>query len=216
MESSRCLVVSAVLVLACAAAALAQLPPPNNPFGGGRSGVSQSKPNYTDMYGGPRMSSEDDKLNAAVRKILSQYKATEDQEARAKLKDQLGETLEQQFKVRADRHEREIAELEAKVKKLRSQLDRRRQMQREIIDFRLQQLIREADGLGWGTDLGASPGGYSGMKGGSYYSYGSSRPDDPTNHAAGQTYSTGPKRGKVDGRQTDDKKTQQNDAVPVK
>jgi DNA-binding IclR family transcriptional regulator len=45
--------------------------------------------------------------------------------------------------------------LEAKVKQLREQLELRRKEQDEIVDFRLKQLLREAQGLGWGTDEGA-------------------------------------------------------------
>ena len=47
------------------------------------------------------------------------------------------------------RDENEIKELEARVKQLQEKLDLRRQKQDEIVDLHLQQLLHDAQGLGW-------------------------------------------------------------------
>jgi len=68
---------------------------------------------------------------------------------RDNLKAKLGEALEKQFEQRQKRHETEIAELEAQVKKLKDLVSRRQENRREIIARRLEQVQRESQGLGW-------------------------------------------------------------------
>jgi hypothetical protein len=104
-----------------------------------------------------------------VNSHVEQWKAAEDDTARGKAEGELRAALKESFEFRLRRHEEQIQELEDRVKRLREQLDRRRESQDEIIDFRLQQLLREAQGLGWGTEsvsptsagsLGGVDGGY--------------------------------------------------------
>lgn len=66
-----------------------------------------------------------------------------------KIKDQLTETLGKQFDARQKRHQAELTALEAQVKKLKELVQKRQENRREIIGKRLDQLMREADGLGW-------------------------------------------------------------------
>jgi hypothetical protein len=66
-----------------------------------------------------------------------------------KLKSRLSEILEKQFDVRQRRHESEIAELEAQVRKLRELVQKRQENRREIIAKRLDMIVRDAEGLGW-------------------------------------------------------------------
>jgi hypothetical protein len=68
---------------------------------------------------------------------------------RDKLKTQLGEVLGKQFDQRQKRHEREIEQLEAQIKKLRNLVEKRQENRREIIGRRLEQILRESQGLGW-------------------------------------------------------------------
>jgi hypothetical protein len=68
---------------------------------------------------------------------------------RDKLKTKLGEVLEKQFDQRQKRHEREIESLEAQVKKLRDLVAKRQENRREIIGRRVEQILRESQGLGW-------------------------------------------------------------------
>jgi hypothetical protein len=66
-----------------------------------------------------------------------------------KLKDQLSDTLEKQFELRQKRHENEIAELEAQVRKLRGLVKKRLDNRHEIVAKRLEMILRDAEGLGW-------------------------------------------------------------------
>ncbi len=81
--------------------------------------------------------------------LLDQYTEAGDDEQKSKIKDQLAEMLEKQFSVQQQLREREVAKIEARVKKLRQTIDKRNEAKRSIIDKRLDQLIREAEGLGW-------------------------------------------------------------------
>jgi hypothetical protein len=66
-----------------------------------------------------------------------------------KIRTKLTETLGKQFDARQKRHDAEIAALEAKIKKLKEMVQKRQDNRREIISRRMEQLVREADGLGW-------------------------------------------------------------------
>ena len=88
----------------------------------------------------------------AVSELLRKWKAAGSESDRAKVEKELRAVLKSQFEARLGAHQKEIEQLEAKVKQLREQLELRRKKQDEIVDFRLQQLLREAQGLGWGTE----------------------------------------------------------------
>ena len=81
--------------------------------------------------------------------LAAQYAATEDIEKRSAIKVDLLKMLTQQFEAQQQIRERELANVEARVKKLRDLTQKRRDAQKTIIDERLDQLLREADGLGW-------------------------------------------------------------------
>ena len=87
-----------------------------------------------------------------VNKLLDQWKAAKTDADRNRIENELRVALVDTFHARCDDHEREIEQLEAKVKQLREQLALRREKEADILDFRFQQLLREAQGLGWGTE----------------------------------------------------------------
>ncbi len=66
-----------------------------------------------------------------------------------KIRSKLTETLGKQFDARQKRHETEITNLEAKIKKLKDMVQKRQDNRREIISRRMEQLVRDAEGLGW-------------------------------------------------------------------
>ncbi len=68
---------------------------------------------------------------------------------RSQIKTELRELLEKHFSFRQKRHQEEIAGLEAKVKKLKELVDKRQENRREIIAKRLDQILSNAEGLGW-------------------------------------------------------------------
>ena len=71
------------------------------------------------------------------------------QDARTRYHQIIVVNLETLFDRRQQRYNEEVAQLEAKVRSLKSLIEKRQQSRNEIIETRLQQLMREAEGLGW-------------------------------------------------------------------
>lgn len=98
---------------------------------------------------------EDEHLESWVSQALSNYAQTEDQDARAKQRDEIAKGLDQIFDIRQEQRVNELKALEARVQKLRATLDQRATSKNEILKNRLDYLLREADGLGWGDGIPA-------------------------------------------------------------
>jgi hypothetical protein len=98
-----------------------------------------------------QLQAADAQMGQAADALIQQYGQTEDEQQRNNLKEQLNETLAKQFDVQQQRREHEIAKIEAKVKKLRDIITKRTDARQTIIERRLDQLLREADGLGWNS-----------------------------------------------------------------
>jgi hypothetical protein len=64
--------------------------------------------------------------------------------------------LEQSFNRDLEHREREVSEIESRVKKLREQIERRKKAKDEIVSLRLKTIINETEGLGFpdGQDFG--------------------------------------------------------------
>jgi hypothetical protein len=97
---------------------------------------------------GSRAHREEGELAQKTQELVKQLAKAEG-EKREKIKDQLTETLGKQFDVRQKRHQDEIAALEKQLKKLRDLVEKRKENRREIVSKRLEQVVREAEGLGW-------------------------------------------------------------------
>jgi hypothetical protein len=74
--------------------------------------------------------------------------ATTDRE-RSDIKAKLTEILTKQFDARQKRHHQEIEGLEAKVLKLKELVSKRQASREEIVTRRLEQVVRDSQGLGW-------------------------------------------------------------------
>jgi hypothetical protein len=85
------------------------------------------------------------KLQAAVQSL----KTGKDEAARKAAADVIQQQLTTQFESDLKQREKELAEVEQRVKTLREQLDKRKSAQAEIINLRLQTLVNEANGLGF-------------------------------------------------------------------
>lgn len=109
-------------------------------------GVAQSW-NMQNYYGSRAHREEIDLAQKSEELVKQLAKAEGDK--KDKIKDQLTDTLGKQFDARQKRHDGEIKALEAQVKKLKELVQKRQENRREIISKRLEQLVREADGLGW-------------------------------------------------------------------
>jgi hypothetical protein len=89
--------------------------------------------------------------------LLSRYAATDNAAEQKELKAKLRTALEDQFRVQLKRQQLELTRIEERLRKLREQFKKRNDTRDTIIDRRLDQLINEAEGLGWTQPSGASP-----------------------------------------------------------
>jgi hypothetical protein len=87
------------------------------------------------------------------REIMAGYDAARDAtappEARASFREKLTNVLERQFDIQQQQRELEISQIEARIRRLREMLEKRNQARQKIVQERLNQLLREAEGLGW-------------------------------------------------------------------
>jgi hypothetical protein len=87
-----------------------------------------------------------------TQKLIEGWKNSKEGAEREKLETELRALLRREFASRLAVHEREIKKLEEKVRQLRERLALRKDKQEDIVDHRLQQILREAQGLGWGSE----------------------------------------------------------------
>jgi hypothetical protein len=96
-----------------------------------------------------KLFAEESSLARSADELVRQLAAAKSDPDRDKIKVKLGEVLEKQFDVRQQRHNMEIAALEAQLKRLQEMVQKRQDGRRDIVAKRLDQLAREAQGLGW-------------------------------------------------------------------
>jgi hypothetical protein len=96
-----------------------------------------------------KLKQADSAMGRQEEQLISRYAASEDPEQRSAIKAELAEQLTNHFSIQEQIRDRELARVEAHVKKLRELTQRRRDAQKTIIEQRLDQLLRDADGLGW-------------------------------------------------------------------
>jgi hypothetical protein len=127
---------------------------PNAPPGGFGGGT------FTYVAPGARDPFRVDQERKQVTDLAQQYlKATKEDEKK-EVRKKLIELLGQQFDQLAERQQKELEELEKQVTALRTLLKKRHDNRDSIIDRRLEQVIQEAEGLGWGTHSAAPNAGY--------------------------------------------------------
>lgn len=102
----------------------------------------------------------DGELEYIVKDILNMFHAADSPE---EAKKELRKVLDEQFGIRQEARLREIAEIEGRVRQLREALERRAAAKAQIIDRRLNDLLSEAEGLGWGESDGAAAVGMGAM-----------------------------------------------------
>jgi hypothetical protein len=86
---------------------------------------------------------------AAITPIVQQLKDAKSDGEVERIKARLDEALDKAFATRQTRYAHEIEELETKVKKLKELVAKRQDNRREIIANRRDQILRDAQGLGW-------------------------------------------------------------------
>jgi hypothetical protein len=88
----------------------------------------------------------------AIRDLVSKYQHADESHKREDIREELSKVIAKHFEVRQQIRARELEELEAQVSRLRELHNRREQEKEQIVRDRLQQLLRDAEGLGWGAD----------------------------------------------------------------
>jgi hypothetical protein len=85
-------------------------------------------------------------------KLIESWKNSKNEGERDNIEQSLRKLLTVEFSTRLEAHEEEVKQLEEKVRQLRARINLRREKQNEIVENRLQQLLRDAQGLGWGSE----------------------------------------------------------------
>ncbi|HLJ10639.1 MAG TPA: hypothetical protein VKU82_05590 [Planctomycetaceae bacterium] len=103
---------------------------------------------------------QDAELEQQIRQTVHEYAAADSDDERGEARKKLSGLLKDQFSIRQKRREQDIARIEERVKRLREALKKRSESQQEIVERRLNDILSDADGLGWGDaagDAGANP-----------------------------------------------------------
>jgi hypothetical protein len=124
-----------------------QSPQPRGGYGGLGGGAFFRAPGQQGWPFG--QSQEEATLSNQGSDLARQLGSAKSDSDRDKLKTQVSGILDKQFELRQQRHKKEIESLESQVKKLRDLVDKRQENRREIIAKRLDQILQEAQGLGW-------------------------------------------------------------------
>jgi hypothetical protein len=89
------------------------------------------------------------KLREQSHQLAKQYVKSEREEEKKEIRKKLIEVLAKQFDGQMKQQEKELTDLEKQIASLKSLLKKRQDAKATIIDRRMEQLIHEADGLGW-------------------------------------------------------------------
>jgi hypothetical protein len=103
-----------------------------------------------------KLNEAEHELGQQSQQLIADYGQTEDYEKRESLKKQLREVLVKQFDLQRQRRESELSRVEERLTKLREQLKKRNDSRNSIIDRRLENMISDAEGLGWGPPAGGN------------------------------------------------------------
>ncbi len=91
-----------------------------------------------------------------VGQLIGEYSKTQDETKRASIKSELTTLLDQQFNMQQKHREAEVKNIEDQLKKLRDVMKKRSENRQSIVNNRLEQLLREAEGLGWAPPHGSN------------------------------------------------------------
>ncbi len=103
-----------------------------------------------------KLINEESKASQEVQALLRDYKRTEDADKRGEIKTKLSAALAKQFDAQQKRRDLELVRVETQLKKLRELMKKRGDERKTIIDRRVDQLVRDAEGLGWAPPPGPS------------------------------------------------------------
>lgn len=89
-----------------------------------------------------------------VTQFMQQYANSTKEEEKKEIRKKLGEALSKQFDQHAQQQQKELEDLEKQVATLRTVLKKRMDAKSAIVERRTEQLLLDAEGLGWSTPSG--------------------------------------------------------------
>lgn len=120
-----------------------------DPAIGGFGAIDEFQNGWATGFGGAYgQNAEEMQLAHQCQSLVKQLAKAEGAD-KDKIKAQLSEAIDKQFDLRQKRHESEITALENQLKKLKETVQKRQENRKDIVSKRLEQLIRESEGLGW-------------------------------------------------------------------
>jgi hypothetical protein len=84
-----------------------------------------------------------------IRQAAAAVNDAEDEDSKRQAQETLEDLLDRYFDEDMRRRERELAQIEERVKKLSALLERRRERRRDIVDLQVKVLLSEAEGMGF-------------------------------------------------------------------
>jgi hypothetical protein len=87
--------------------------------------------------------------SSAIQSLVAQLRDADDELKKTELTKQLEAAINKNFDHDMEGREKELTQLEERLKKLRTQLERRRKAKSEIVELQIKVLVNEAEGLGF-------------------------------------------------------------------
>jgi hypothetical protein len=94
---------------------------------------------------------EDQAQAAEIRKLAQSYTETEPESSKKEIASKISALVAKQFDSRQEAKQQELIKLEEQLAKLKELHGKRAKQKDRIVGDRVQQILLEADGLGWGT-----------------------------------------------------------------
>lgn len=98
---------------------------------------------------GPSPEPEQIDERQAIHEVVERFRSAKEGPEKDGAKKALVHVLDQSFTRDLERREREVSDIEARVHKLREQIERRKKAKDEIVGLRLKTIINETEGLGF-------------------------------------------------------------------
>jgi hypothetical protein len=156
MTAARSLALTVTIMGVVAVAVSAQQPAtPPPPAAGGVAGLPGAS-------GFETMTLWDQKINAHHRasELARGYVKAEKESEKREIRQKLTDVLNEQFDEHMQHQQKELEDLEKQIAELRAVLKKRSAAKAAIVDRRIEQMIQDADGMGW-TAPGSPHGYYS-------------------------------------------------------
>lgn len=96
--------------------------------------------------------------------LAHQYVKSDKEEDKRELRKKLTDLLSKQFDQQAQRQQTELEDLDREIKRLRSLLAKRLDAKSKIVERRFEQLVQDAEGLGWNAPSNPRPNAPAGPK----------------------------------------------------